>query len=56
MKGVELRIKTIAAILIFLVVALLIINRFLRIGWIWQISIVMMIIAVILYFIPKLKR
>ena len=56
MKVVELHIRTVAAILMLFVLALLILNKFLRSGWIWMISIAMLIIAVIVYFIPRLRK
>ncbi|MDH5389904.1 MAG: hypothetical protein OEX10_01965 [Candidatus Bathyarchaeota archaeon] len=51
-----MHIRTVAAILIWFVVALLILNKFLRSGWIWLISIAVMILAVIVYFIPRLRK
>jgi hypothetical protein len=53
---VGLEIRTVATILMLFVVALLILNRFLMSGWIWLISIAIMIIAVIVYFIPRLRK
>ena len=49
-------IRTVAAILMLFVVALLILNKFLRSEWIWLISITMMIMAVVIYFIPRLRK
>lgn len=51
-----MQIRTVAAILMLFVVALLFLNNFLREGWIFLVSIAMMIIAVLIYFIPHLKR
>ena len=49
--------RTVAAIMMWLVVALLILNRFLlKSGWIWVISITLILMAVILYFIPRLRK
>ncbi len=56
MKVVELHIRTVAAILIWLVAALLILNMMFKSGWILLISIAMMITAVVIYFIPRLRR
>ncbi len=56
MKVVELQIRTVAAILIWFVAALLILNMRLRSVWMLLISIVMMIIAVVVYFIPRLRK
>lgn len=56
MKVVELHIRTVAAILIWFVVALLILNKFLRSEWIWLIAIAMTITAVIAYFIPRIRK
>ena len=49
-------IRTVAAILMLFVVALLILNKFLRSEWIWLISIAIMIMAVLFYFIPRLRK
>lgn len=49
-------IRTVAAILMLFVVALLILNKFLRSEWIWFISIAIMIMAVLIYFIPRLRK
>ena len=51
-----MHIRTVATILILFVLALLILNKFLRSDWIWLISIVMTIVAVIVYFIPRLRK
>jgi hypothetical protein len=52
----ELQIRTIAAILIWVVAALLILNMMLRSVWILLISIAMTIIAVVIYFTPRLRK
>jgi len=49
-------IRTVAAILMLFVVALLILNKFLRSEWIWLISIAIMVMAVVIYFIPRLRK
>ncbi|UCF58948.1 MAG: hypothetical protein JSV15_00530 [Candidatus Bathyarchaeota archaeon] len=49
-------IRTVAAILMLFVVAMLILNKFLRSEWIWLISIATMIMAVVIYFIPRLRK
>jgi DNA integrity scanning protein DisA with diadenylate cyclase activity len=49
-------IRTVAAILMLFVVVLLILNKFLRLEWMWLLSIAMMIIAVLIYFIPRLRK
>ena len=56
MKDVELHVRTVAAILIWFVAALLILNMMLKSGWVLLISIAMMIIAVVIYFIPRLRK
>lgn len=53
---VEVQIRTVAAILAWVVVALLIINMSLKSEWIWMTSIALVIIAFILYFYPRLKK
>jgi len=55
-EAVELQIRTVAAILAWIVVALLVINMSLRSEWIWLISIALLIIAVIIYFFPRLRK
>lgn len=51
-----MHIRTVAAILIWLVAALLILNMMFKSGWILLISIAMMITAVVIYFIPRLRK
>ena len=51
-----MNIKTVAAILVWLVVVLLLINNAIRSEWILPIGIVLTIIAVIAYFSPRLKK
>ncbi|UCE29831.1 MAG: hypothetical protein JSV85_03720 [Candidatus Bathyarchaeota archaeon] len=55
-EGCRLQIRTVAAILMVSVVVLLLLNNFFRSGLIWLISITTMIIAVIVYFIPRLRK
>lgn len=52
----DLQIRTVAAVVMLFVVALLFLNIYLRSGWIWLISIAMMIVAVIVYFIPTVRK
>lgn len=56
MGGVKLHIRTVAAIMMLIVVALLFLNRIFRSAWILPISIAMTIMAVIVYFIPRLRK
>ena len=56
MRVTELQIRTAAAIVMLFVVALLFLNVYLRSGWIWLISLAMMILGILLYFIPTLKK
>jgi hypothetical protein len=56
MRVVSLQIRTVAAILMWFVVALLLLNIYLRSGWMWLMSIAMVIVAVIVYFIPTLRK
>ena len=51
-----MHIRTVAAILMLFAVALLILNKFLRSEWIWLISIAIMLMAVLIYFIPQLRK
>ena len=53
---VALQIRTIAVILMVFIVALLFLNSYLRSGLIWLTSIAMVIVAVIVYFIPTLRK
>ena len=51
-----MHVRTVAAILVWLVVALLLLNRLLRSEWILPISIALTVIAVLIYFSPRLKK
>ena len=51
-----MQIRTVAAILMWLAVVLLIVNSTLRSEWLWVITISIIIMAVIAYFIPKLRK
>jgi heme/copper-type cytochrome/quinol oxidase subunit 2 len=52
----ELQIRTVAAILVWITVALLIINAFLKSEGIWLISIALLVIALIVYFLPQSRK
>jgi len=51
-----LHIRTVAAILMWLIVILLILNNYFRSGWIFWIAIAAMIITVLVYFSPQLRK
>ncbi len=51
-----MHIRTVAAILAWFVVALLLLNRVQRSEWILPIAIILAVIAVLLYFSPRLKK
>jgi hypothetical protein len=51
-----MHVRTLAAILVWFVVALLLINRLLRSEWILPISIVLTVVAVLIYFSPRLRK
>jgi hypothetical protein len=51
-----LQTRTVAAILAWFVVALLLLNSFFRSEWILPISIVLTFIAVLVYFSPRLSK
>ena len=51
-----MQIRTVAAIIVWFVVALLILNRLWRSEWITPIAIVLTVIAIIVYFSPRLKK
>jgi len=55
-EAVELQIRTVAAILAWIVVALLIVNTSLRSEWIWLTSIALLVMAFIVYFFPRLRK
>ena len=55
-KVIELQSRTVAVILIWIVVAMLFINKSLRSEWLWFISIALLVIAVVAYFLPRLRR
>ena len=48
--------KTVAAILVWLVVVLLLLNNAVKSEWILPIGIVLTVIAVLAYFSPRLKK
>ena len=48
--------RTVSAILVWVAIALLILNGYLRSQWIILIGIVMVVIAVIVYFMPRLRK
>ena len=51
-----MQIKTVAAIIVWVVVALLLLNRVLMSEWVLPIAIVLTIIAVLVYFSPRLMK
>jgi heme/copper-type cytochrome/quinol oxidase subunit 2 len=51
-----MHVRTLAAILLWFVVALLLLNRVLRSEYILPISIVLTVIAVLLYFSPRFRK
>ncbi len=55
-SGRELHVRTLAAIIMWIVVALLVLNMILRSGTILFISIAMLLVAVLVYFIPRLRK
>jgi cell division protein FtsW (lipid II flippase) len=56
MEIAQLHIRTVAAIMAWFVVVLLLLNRLLRSEWIIPIAIVLTVIAVIVYFSPRLRK
>ena len=58
MKGdyLEMQIRTVSAIIVWFVVALLLLNNALRLDWIMPTAIALTVIAVILYFSPRLRK
>ncbi|UCC33246.1 MAG: hypothetical protein JSW53_05620 [Candidatus Bathyarchaeota archaeon] len=56
MRFAILQIRTIAAILMLLAVALLFLNSYIRSGLVWLISIATVIVALIVYFVPTLRK
>jgi len=52
----QLQIRTVAAIIVWVVVALLLLNRVLRSQWVLPISIALTIIAILVYFSPRLRK
>jgi len=51
-----LQVRTVAAILAWFVVALLLLNSFFRSEWILPISIALTVIAVLVYFSPRARK
>jgi len=53
---VKMHMKTVAAILVWVAVVLLLLNNMLNSDWIMSIGITLTIIAVVAYFSPRLKK
>ncbi len=51
-----MHIRTVAAIMVWFVVVLLFLNRLLRSEWITPVAIVLTVIAVLVYFSPRLRK
>ena len=51
-----MHVRTVAAILVWFVVGLLLLDNFLRSEWVLPISIVLTVIAVLVYFSPRLRK
>ena len=51
-----MQIRTVSAIIVWFVVALLLLNNALRLDWIMPTAIALTVIAVILYFSPRLRK
>jgi len=51
----NLHVRTVLAILVWIAVALLILNIYLRSEWLFLLSIVLVAIAVVVYFIPIIR-
>jgi len=52
----QLQVRTVAAIVVWVVVALLLLNRALQTEWITPLSIGLTIIAVLIYFSPRFRK
>ncbi|NIO37035.1 hypothetical protein GTO27_04960 [Candidatus Bathyarchaeota archaeon] len=52
-----MHVRTVAAIIMWFTVVLLMLNRFLlKSGWIWLISVALAIVAFMIYFAPRLRK
>ncbi|MHC3130239.1 MAG: hypothetical protein IBV52_09215 [Candidatus Bathyarchaeota archaeon] len=51
-----MHVRTVAAILVWFVVALLLLNRVFNSEWVLPISIVLTVIAVLVYFSPRIRK
>lgn len=51
-----MQIKTVSAIMIWLVVALLLANIYFKLEWLFLLSIALIVFAVLIYFIPFIRR
>ena len=51
-----MHVRTIAAIIVWIVVILLLLNRAIRLDWITPLSIGLTIVAVIIYFSPRFRK
>ncbi|PVX27555.1 MAG: hypothetical protein CW716_01670 [Candidatus Bathyarchaeum sp.] len=51
-----MQIRTVAAIIVWFVVALLLLNRILMANWVLPIAIVLTAVALLLYFSPRFRK
>ena len=51
-----MQIRTVAAIIVWFVVALLLLNRFFMSEWVLPIALILTIIAVLVYFSPRVRK
>jgi len=56
MRKKQLQIRTLAAIIVWVVVALLLLNRFIMSEWITPIAIVLTVVAVLIYFSSRIRK
>jgi hypothetical protein len=56
MEGAELNVRTVSAILVWVVAVLLMLNNYFRSELLFYGSIAMLVVAILVYFIPRLRK
>lgn len=51
-----MQIRTVAAIMVWVVVALLLLNRLLKSEWVTPIAIALTVVAILVYFSPRFRK
>lgn len=51
-----MQVRTVSAIMIWLVIALLLLNIYFKYDWLFLVSIALIVLAVVIYFVPFIRR